>query len=160
MKTNTIFSRPLFLFLSVILCANLLYAQDKKAGIKNAVETRQFIFKAETALPLSGGARQLTADYELKISRTSVTSYLPYFGRAYSADYNSTQGGINFTSTKFNYSTNPGKKGGWDIDIKPKDVNDTRELSLSISENGYATLQVTSTNRQAISFTGYITALQ
>jgi hypothetical protein len=160
MKTKTITSRALFLFFSVIICANGLYAQDKRTNIKNAVETRQFIFKAETALPLLGGAKQLTPDYELKIFKGSVTSYLPYFGRAYSADYSSTQGGIKFTSTKFDYSTEPGKKGGWDIDIKLKDVNDTRELSLSISENGYATLHVTSTNRQAISFTGYITGIQ
>jgi hypothetical protein len=83
-------------------------------------------------------------------------SYLPFFGRAYSLPYNSTDGGFNFTSTKFDYTSTPGKKGGWEIKIKPKDVQDFREFTLSISENGYGTLQALSNNRQTISFTGYV----
>jgi len=41
--------------------------------------------------------------------------------------------------------------------IKPHDTQDTRLMSLSVSETGYASLQVISNNRQPITFNGYIT---
>jgi len=156
----SIFKIGFSFFFMASLCVNVMYAQDKKAEVKNSIEARQFVFSAQTALPFSGSSRQLTPEYELKISKESVTSYLPYFGRSYSASYNSSDGGFKFTSVKFDFIAKPGKKGGWDISIKPKDVTDVRELSLIISENGYATLHVTSENRQPISFSGYITAIK
>lgn len=159
MKTKTISRKAILLFFAAIVCINFAFAQDKEMEIKNAVVNGQFIFKAETVSPLTGSARQLTPEYDLKVSKASVISYLPYFGRAYSADFNS-EGGLKFTSVKFDYSAKPRKKGGWNVDIRPKDIQDPRELSLTISENGSATLHVTSTNRQAISFSGYITGIK
>ena len=109
---------------------------------------------------MSGRTRQLTSDYDVKVTKAQVVSYLPYFGRAYSAPIDPSQGGIQFTSKDFDYTTTPRKKGGWDIQLKPKDYRDVQQMSLSITEDGYASLQVTSTNRQLISFTGYITAIK
>ena len=40
--------------------------------------------------------------------------------------------------------------------MKPKNDNDVRELYLTAFTNGNASLQVTSNNRQNISFNGYI----
>jgi len=71
--------------------------------------------------------------------------------------YGSGGGGFDFTSTKFDYTATPGKKKGWDITIKTKDVNDFQEFSLSLSDDGYGTLQALSNNRQPMAFTGYIT---
>jgi hypothetical protein len=68
------------------------------------------------------------------------------------------QGGIKFTSKDFDYTATPRTKGGWDVQIKPKDYRDVQQLNLRISEDGYASLQVTSTSRQTISFNGYIKA--
>jgi hypothetical protein len=75
---------------------------------------------------------------------------------AYSAPIDPSQGGIKFTSTKFEYIKQPGKKDGWDITIIPKDASDVQKLYLHVTSKGYATLQVTSTNRQPISFNGII----
>ena len=152
------------LFILVSCTMSLLHAQDtkqdrqnaKNARIKNMVDSQNYVFTAQTALPMSGSTRQLTSDYDLKVTPTVITSYLPYFGRAYTAPINPTQGGIQFTSKDFEYKATPRKKGGWDIQIRPKDYREVQQLTLSISETGYATLQVTSTNRQAISFNGYI----
>jgi hypothetical protein len=107
---------------------------------------------------MSGRVRQLTPDYDLKITKSSIVSYLPYFGRAYSAPLDPTQGGIQFTSKDFEYTATPRNKGGWDVLIKPKDYRDVQQMTLTISSTGYATLQVTSINRQPISFNGYIRA--
>lgn len=138
--------------------------QDKQAAketeIKNLVDSQSYVFKAQSALPMTGRTRQLTSDYDLKVTKSSIVCYLPYFGRAYSAPIDPSKGGIQFTSKDFDYTVTGRKKGGWDVQIKPKDYRDVQQLSLSISQEGYASLQVTSTNRQMISFNGYITAIK
>lgn len=135
-------------------------AQERESAIRDMVQAGQFMFHAQTALPMTGTSRQLTSDYDLEVSKDAVVSYLPFFGRAYSLPYGSTGGGFNFTSRKFEYSFSDRKKGGWNISIKPRDVADFREFSLLISKNGYGSLQVVSNNRQSISFTGYISPLK
>jgi hypothetical protein len=138
--------------------ANRANAQSDKETVKSGIDAKRFVFHAQNALPSSGRSRTLTSDYDLRVSQDTLISNLPYYGRAYSVPYGSGDGGFNFTSTQFEYSATPGKKKGWNISIKPKDVNDFREFSLSISDNGYGTLQVLTNNRQPISFNGYISA--
>ena len=157
----------LFLLVAALSQPALLHAQstkadkqaEKTAAIKNMVDSQSYVFKAQSAMPMSGRTRQLTSDYDLKVTRDRIVSYLPYFGRAYTAPIDPSQGGIQFTSKDFDYTVTPRKKGGWDVLIKPKDYRDVQQMSLNITENGYASLQVTSTNRQAISFSGYVTAI-
>jgi len=166
---QSIFTKAFPIFLPALLCLCIASAQPaqgskdkqatKEARIKNWVDSQAYTFKAQSAMPMSGNTRQLTSDYDLKVTKTSVVSYLPYFGKAYSAPLNTSGGGIQFTSKDFSYTSTPKKKGGWDILIKPKDYRDVQQMSLSITESGYASLQVTSTNRQAISFSGYIQAI-
>jgi len=155
------------IFIPALLCLCIANAQTKPSGkdkqaakearIKNWVESQTYVFKARTAMPMAGSTRQLTTDYDVKVSTTAVISYLPYFGRAYAPPSNMTGGGIQFNSKDFSYKATPKKKGGWDIQIKPKDVQDVQQMNLSISTDGYASLQVSSTNRQPISFNGIIT---
>jgi len=144
--------------LIAIACSGRLMAQDKKDKIKELVEAQSYVFKAQTALPMSGRTRQLTGEYNLQVAKDSLISYLPYFGRAYVAPMDPTKGGIQFTSRKFGYTVSNGKKGGWTISIKPTDAGDVRQMTLLLSEDGYGTLQVTSNNRQPITFNGYVTA--
>ncbi|OQP62667.1 hypothetical protein A3860_27025 [Niastella vici] len=132
--------------------------EDKKAEIKNIVEARNFVFKAQTALPSSGNARQLTYDFDLTVSKDTIISDLPYFGRAYTAPLNPSVGPLNFTSTDFHYKVTDRKKGGWVINITPKDQQDPKQFTLNIFDNGSASVVVTSYNRQPISFNGYVTA--
>jgi hypothetical protein len=134
--------------------------KDKKAQIKSIVEAQNYVFKAHTALPTSGSTRQLTSDFDLRVSKDTIISDLPYFGRAYTAPLNPSEGPLRFTSTDFQYSVSERKKGGWDVIITPKDVQDPRQLSMSIFDNGTASVVVTSYNRQPISFNGYVTAKQ
>lgn len=133
--------------------------QDKKAMIKDMVEARNYVFIPQTAMPAGGNTRQLTYDFDLRVSKDTVISNLPYFGRAYSAPFNASQGPLNFTTTQFDYTVNNRKKGGWDILIKTRDLQqDQVQFSMSIFENGNTTVTVNSTNRQPIVFNGYIRA--
>jgi len=132
--------------------------KEKKAQIKSLIEAQNYVFKAQTALPSAGSTRQLTTDFDLRISKDTIISDLPYFGRAYTAPLNPSEGPLQFTSTDFQYSVANRKKGGWNITITPKDVQDPRQLNLSVFDNGSASVVVTSYNRQPISFNGYVTA--
>jgi hypothetical protein len=148
--------------LLMALFSGALYAQDKgktkEMAIEKLITARNYVFKAQTVQPASPTAsRQLTTDYDLKVSPDTVVSFLPYFGRAFTAPMDPTKGGIQFTSTKFEYAQTQRKKGGWDITIKPQDTQDARLITLHVSESGFASLQVISNNRQPISFSGYIT---
>jgi hypothetical protein len=157
MRTSNNVAGKIFLILFVLLITNRINAQPDQSVVKTSVESKQFIFHAQTAMPTSGRSRQLTTEYDLRILPDSLVSNLPFYGKAYSVPYGSSEGGFQFTSTKFEYTATPGKKRGWDITIKPKDVTDFREFSLSLSDDGYGTLQAFSNNRQPISFRGYIT---
>lgn len=140
--------------------SNIAFAQTtEKLSVQNLINSKNFVFKAQNVRPLSGGARQLTTGYDIRLFGDSIVAYLPYFGRAYVANLNG-EGGIKFTSTQFDYKIVNRKKGLWDVDIKPKDTRDVRQLYFTISEDGYATLQVTSENRQAISYYGYIAGIK
>jgi hypothetical protein len=144
----------LFLMLTVLV-SSVVSAQDLDAAtVKNMVEAKNFVFKAQFMNPQAGRSVNLTSDYDVSVSTAKVVSYLPYFGRAYSVPINS-DGGIKFTSTEYDYTTKQ-KKNRWEVRIKPKDVSEVQDLFLTIFDNGRASLRVNSTNRQNISFDGYI----
>ncbi|WP_207510833.1 DUF4251 domain-containing protein [Longitalea luteola] len=159
---NNILKYSLFIWVFLALALpQTISAQkkkDKKAAITQAVQAQNYIFKAQTALPQAGSTRQLTTDFDLRISKDTIVSDLPYFGRAYTAPMNPSQGPLRFTSTDFDYSITDRKKGGWDVVITPKDTQDPRQLTLTIFDNGSASVVVTSYNRQPISFNGYVIA--
>ena len=142
-----------------ILAATTIHAQKKdETAVKQMLATKNFIFKAQSVSPQVGGLRQLTSsDYDLSVTNDLITSWLPYFGRAYSAPIDPADGGIKFTSSKFEYSQSKKNKHSWDITIRPKDVSDVQALYLTVFDNGSASLRVNSISRQSISFLGYIT---
>jgi hypothetical protein len=133
----------------------------RQAEVKSNVDAQNYVFKANYVNPMRGVGRALTSDYDLVVSKDTIIAFLPYFGRAYVAPTNPTEGGIKFTSTKFSYEAKPGKNGSYKIVIKPMDKNmtnwrDVQSLRLDISADGYASLNVSSTNRDNISFNGTI----
>lgn len=156
MKKKNTFITLFILLVSIIHVEHLSAQETNEATLKTILTTKSFTFKAQSAWPLQGTVIQLNPGFDMKLKNDSINTYLPYFGRSYQASYNSTGGGISFISTKFDYKLKEKSKGGWEIVIKPTDTRDVDQLIYSVSSNGYATLQVTSTNRQAISFYGVI----
>ena len=148
-------TNKLMLLLALVLMSAAGFAQEKPAKVKSMIESKNFVFVAQSVMPMSGPVRQLTSEYDMKVTNNTLDTYLPYFGRAYQAPLDPTKGGIEFKSKDFTFDTKT-KKKGWDIVIHPKDNRDVRELYLSVSRDGYATLEVTSNDRQAIRYTGYV----
>lgn len=129
---------------------------NKQAIIKNMVDSQSFVFVPNTMIPLRGGSKTLTSFYQLAVSKDSLVSYLPFIGRAYNAPLPG-ENEFDFTSTSFDYKIKDHKKSGWDITIKPKDHVNVQQFFLRIFDNGSASLNVTSLNRDPVSYSGHIT---
>lgn len=108
--------------------------------------------------PDGTGHIYLNYNYDVRIRPDSVIAFLPYFGRATMAvPYgNTTDNGVQFTSTKFEYGSKLEKRGATTITISPKDNQYTNRMILNVTTSGRATLQVLSNNKNAISYDGYI----
>lgn len=138
---------------------------DKKAAktaeIKNLIDKISYVFKANYVNPLRGNGKILTSDYDVTVTKDKLDVYLPYFGRAYAVPMGPEDGGVKLVTTHFDYKATQNKKGGWDILIKPKDkklmgAKDIQQLLFTLSSDGFGTLQITSFNRDPISFNGNI----
>ncbi len=169
MKTNKIiFKYCICLLLAAITITHAAFAQESKeekkavpqAAVESMINSKHYVFIASSMSPTGGKTRQLTSYYDVKVKGDTIVSYLPYFGRAYTAPINSSGGGIDFTSTSFDYIITPRKKGGWDIKIKFKDQSDVREMDFTVYDNGRADVFVTSNSRQSVSFSGMVTDKQ
>lgn len=156
--------------LLISICCLSVQAQtskaDKKAAkladLKRIIDGKNFVFKVNQAMPLSGQMINLTSSfYDLKLANDSLTAFLPYFGVSYSAPIDPTQGGIKFTTTKFEQKITQKKNGNIVVDLKPiglgiRPPSDVAYMVLTTSPGGYASLQVILVNRQSISFTGIL----
>lgn len=172
MKTTIISRIALLTLIGLVflLFSNNTIAQDKKADkkkekaqqIKSIVEDSvKYVFLAEIAIPQAGNMRTLTYGYDITVTKDSINSYLPYFGRAYGGiEFGSTKSPLDFITTKFNYESKSKKKSnGWDINIEIKDQTDVKKMIFSIFDNGSATLDVFFNSRSQISFNGYVKAI-
>lgn len=129
---------------------------DKDAALQKSLDARHFVFVAQTATPMRGGLQQLTSLFDLRLSNDTVISNLPYFGRAYTAPMNPAQGALTFTATATGYRVKTKKKGAREISITTKAAGDTQRMLLTVFDNGAASLQVSTNNRDPISFSGYV----
>lgn len=144
---------------------------EQEQKIRHFVESKSFVFNATNVTPLRtnvlnivpGGnqLRNITPGYTLSVMDDSVYAYLPYYGRAYTApNPTSMDNGIKVHTKKFSYSYKQNKKGVYIVTINLNNDKITSSFTLNIGLDGYATLQVQSVNRDAISFYGTIQPLK
>ncbi len=143
------------IILSLSLSSFTIMAQED-LDVDATLRSRNYSFIAETVSPMSGRTRQLTTPYDLQVKGDTLIADLPYFGRAFSPTYNMSGGGIEFTSTDYDFVQVKKKKKRWEISFEPRDAGDVRELVLTVFSNGRADLRVSSNSRQGISYRGYI----
>ncbi len=141
-------------------CATQKDKQARLSLIDSLVKSNSFKFVAQRANPLRGSLidpriLQLNGSYYLKVSKDTLNCYLPYFGVAQQAPYGSSENGIQFITTNFNYDKKQTGKS-YEVTIVPKNNDKANKMFLNISESGTATLNVNSNNRDAISFNGTI----
>ena len=156
-------------FWVLLLLAPMLYTACSSAGsaqsstqtdAANLIQNRRFAFVPQTVNPMGGRTRQLTGEFFLRVTPDTVQSYLPYFGRAFSAPMTPGQGAMDFTVTNFEFSVTPGRNNRQTISIRPREGTDVRELILQVYPNGNASLQALSNNRQPISYNGAVQSIR
>jgi hypothetical protein len=130
--------------------------QEQYAKLKSLIESRQYVFMAQSATSMKGRTVQLSTGYGLKLNKDSLHVDLPYYGRAYSTSYPANNDmGVKVNSHDFSYTADTTKKGGWNVNIKPKKI-DVSYINLSISSGGYCTVRINSSNRDPITYYGTI----
>lgn len=150
-------------FLSSILLLSCGSSKTIAEKAKQAQELNEqisnfdFKFLATYAYPTSYGSIYLSPYYDVTVSADTVSVYLPYYGRAYSAPMDPRDGGIKFESTDFEYEVEKGdKKGNWLVTILTKDTPKQMRLYFNLWDNGTGRLDVQDPSRQSISFQGTI----
>jgi len=146
-----------------MIFAVFVFGQDKqptKSEIKaekveKSIKSGRYEITVNQVNPMTGRVRHLTSDYSVRISGDSCYVYLPYFGRAYSLPYGG-DGGIKVTNVMENYKMNKEGKS-YTISFSAKGNDDTFRFSVSVWINGSTEINVTSNNRQTISYSGYLT---
>lgn len=124
--------------------------------VQQLISSESFVFIANRMVPLRGGQRHLQTGYDVKVKDSVLVSSLPYFGRAYAGSMVPSGYGLSFTSNDFTYSSQQDKKNSYIVTITPKDVQDVQSLRFTIFDNGSTTLDVTSINKDPISFSGIL----
>ena len=129
-------------FLGIVLfCAGQsLFAQSKQE-------------RKERAVPMGGRSVNLTSPYSLEIHGDSILSYLPYFGRAYSAPYDGGES-LTFKEVATEKEQTSEKKGSSEIKFRVKTKEDVYMFRVEVYPNGSVTINVTPVNKQAITFYG------
>lgn len=125
---------------------------------KALLDSKDYVFSATQVLPSSMQSVNLDSSYDVKIENDEVICYLPFYGRAYSAGYGSGEGPFNFTLPIKNYTLENEKKGGYLVKFEVINKSDYLNFTFHISSTGSASLSISSTNRESISFYGDIEA--
>lgn len=132
---------------------------QKIKEIRSLLENKTFVFNATHTSPMSGGSIDLSYYFDVKIKGDTVFSYLPFYGVAYRVDYGSRNSPFDFVKPIEKFSSKK-DENGYQITFEASNGNDHINFTFQISDLGFATLNVTSTNRQFISFYGTIDEIE
>ena len=132
--------------------------EEQYQQIIELVQSESYAFEGRKANPQKGPQVDLTTRSNfLRIDSGNATADMPFFGRAYSGGYSSSDGGIKFDGLMEAYDVQYNeKKKRLTIKFEVKGSDDTYKCTLSISNLSNALLNVTSNKRQAISYTGIV----
>ncbi|MFV0594040.1 MAG: DUF4251 domain-containing protein [Draconibacterium sp.] len=133
---------------------------EKKEKTKKLISDKTWRFDADRMLPTTGPSKTLVTDYGVDFLSDKIESYLPFMGRAYKADYGSTNSPMDFKSEVEDYKIEDWEKGGWLIQFSVKNKSDFMQFTYTISATGSASLSVSSSDRQNISYQGEITEVK
>lgn len=122
--------------------------------ITDSMDARSFHVTFDYVEPIRMPSHYLTTAYDIRLKGDSLTSFLPYFGRAYKADYNADQSPLDFSGRVESLEIWQGKKRDYKVTMRIKNKQEYFVYNLDVFPNGHSTLQVSSSDREAISFTG------
>ena len=127
-------------------------------GIAELLNSKTFEFIANMVYPTSGAPKSLVGSgYSVTYSPNMIISNLPFFGRAYGGTTMGRDTGMRFEGKPESFSVE--KKKEYQINTIVRD-GETFEMSLSVSNSGNATLNISSNKRGTISFQGEVVGVE
>ena len=130
---------------------------EKQQQLEALLNSKTFVFNANTAIPQGSKPVNLTAIYYVKFSPDAIESYMPFYGNAYNGAGIGGDTGMKFEGKPEDFTVAKGKKN-YIVNALVAGQNDTYQISLSVGFKGSATLSIGSNNRSNISYNGEITA--
>lgn len=156
MKPLRIFS-GIALLLLLVACATTKTTPELAGEVGRKILAKDFTIDAQYVSPMRGRQIFLNDNYDLRVKGDSAFAYLPYYGVAFVAPVNPTEGGIKFAEPMENYTVTPKKKNnGWDISFNVRHNEYYYTITLNIFDNGSTSFVVRSMQRDPITFSGSI----
>jgi hypothetical protein len=131
---------------------------EKQSQLEMMINAREFVFVPRTALPSGMKPVILTRNlYGIKFEPYFIDSYLPFFGRAYSAVGYGNDTGLSFKGKPEKFEIEK-KRKTFQVTAVVKGGTDIFRLFLTVGFGGSASLSISSDNRSTISYQGEILA--
>lgn len=125
--------------------------------VRMLIESGTFEISFDRANPVRGRSVILSPVYEMKFNNNCVSTYLPYFGRSYTAPSNPAKLAIELNETVVETETVKDRKKGYTIIFSARtETNENITFYLRISASGMANLSINSSSRTAITYLGYL----
>lgn len=140
------------------LLSGTLVSQNKEtpqsSSIEALLDSKRFEFIAHSAIPLSMPIKDLVGSgYSVIFSKEEIISVMPFFGRAYSGANMGRNKGMRFQGKPKVFTIE--KSNEIQVNVEVKD-GDTYKLTLRVSDSGFATLHISSNDRETISYRGEV----
>ena len=123
-------------------------AQMVREGIENA----DFTIDITRMYPLRGTGKTVS-NYSIKVKDGVLDSHLPYIGQAWRVPYGGGHA-LNFEAPIADYTVMQTSKDGYEIHISVRTDEDQHLYRITLFDNGTASLDVQSYNRERISYSG------
>jgi hypothetical protein len=120
--------------------------------VRQGIEAGDFVIDIDRMYPLRGTSKMVTS-YSVKVKDGVLYSHLPFIGQAWRVPYGGGHA-LNFDAPIGNYAVYQNGKDGYEIRIYVKTDEDEHLYRITLFENGRASLDVQSGNRDRISYSG------
>ena len=120
--------------------------------VNDNLKAGDFRIDIDRMYPLRGGSKHVS-NCSLSLKDGVLNSHLPYIGQAWRVPYGGGHA-LNFSAEIGGYDVVRTRNEGYEVRIYVKTDEDQHVYTLTVFDNGRASLDVQSQNRERISFSG------
>ena len=160
MKQNDyLFMTMIFLLMALTGCASgkgaatEASAEEGQTALREAIENQTYYVEVNQMYPMIGSPSTFITDFSVAIKGDMIKSYLPFFGRVYTATYGG-DNPLSFESKIEDYHLSFDRNGKASIKLKTASKNDTYNFRIEIYPNGTTSIHVRSNYRDAMAYRG------
>ena len=126
-------------------------AREAQMVVDN-LQSGNFRIDIDRMYPVRGTSQHVT-NYSVSVKDGELNSHLPYIGQAWRVPYGGGHA-LNFKAKIGSYNVTRTRNDGYEVRIFVKEDEDQHIYLLTVFDNGRASLDVQSQNRERISYSG------